>query len=154
MLHCSRFLQGYSDYRDGLLDARETARFRSHLELCPSCARYDRVLNGGVKVLERQGAIEPSDDFALRLRYRLLEMERASARESGGSGTGRTVAVGVALALAVAAWAPTLRRNALPTLPKAPVAHVPRNLQVVPPPFEVQPLLASRSLVAYHFVRQ
>ena len=154
MLNCSRFLQGYSDHRDGLLDAREAARFRSHLEHCPSCARYDRIVSGGVKVLARQGGIEPSDDFALRLKYRLLEMERASERESSGSGITTTVAVTVALALAIAAWAPTLRRSALPTLPKAPVAYAPRNLQVVPPPFEVQPLLASRSLVAYHFVRQ
>jgi hypothetical protein len=71
MLDCSCFLDGYSDYRDGLLNSEGSASFRSHMERCPACARYDRVVSRGVEILLRQGEIEPSAEFGPRLNARL-----------------------------------------------------------------------------------
>ena len=41
---CERFIEEYSEYRDGVLTADQQAEFREHVETCPCCARYDRVL--------------------------------------------------------------------------------------------------------------
>ena len=43
MVDCARFLDEYSDYRDGLLPTEVLAEFEGHLGSCASCARYDRV---------------------------------------------------------------------------------------------------------------
>ena len=51
MMDCGTFLDGYSDFRDGQLMLPDRVAFEAHLRECASCARYDRVVDGGVKVL-------------------------------------------------------------------------------------------------------
>src|SRR5690349_17730379 len=111
MLVCSHFLAGYSDYRDDVLDAERSESFRLHLEQCESCARYDRVVGGGVDLLLGRGEIEPSEDFALRLQGRLIALEREIETQRSTSGASAAVTFVIALALGVAAWTPALRRS-------------------------------------------
>jgi anti-sigma factor RsiW len=69
---CSDFLDRYSDFRDGLLSAREEGVFRAHLAECAACARHDAAVKRGVELLLRMGEIRPSPDFGARLRRRLM----------------------------------------------------------------------------------
>ena len=50
----------YSEYRDLLLDPVAADRARAHLDACPACRRYDRVIRTGVSVL-RDGEVETRD---------------------------------------------------------------------------------------------
>lgn len=141
MLECSHFLAGYSEYRDGLLDAERSESFRSHLERCDSCARYDRVVGGGVDLLLGRGEIEPSEDFARRLQGRLFSLEKEMEMQRSSSGASTAVTFAVALALGVAAWAPALRRSPSPAILPAVLAHAPRHPQLVSSPFQPRPVL-------------
>lgn len=141
MLECSHFLAAYSEFRDGVLDADLSEAFRSHLDECDSCARYDRAVGGGVDLLLGRGEIEPSEDFALRLQGRLLSLEREMDAQRSASGASAAVTFVIALALGVAAWTPALRRSPSPAVLQPMLAHAPRHVQVVPPPFQPRPVL-------------
>jgi anti-sigma factor RsiW len=75
-MDCNEFLSRYSDYDDSLLPKAETARFRAHMEACASCARYDRVLRKGRMLARQARGIEPSEDFAGQLHFRLWREAR------------------------------------------------------------------------------
>jgi anti-sigma factor RsiW len=102
MMDCGTFLEGHSDFRDGLLTLPERVAFDAHLRECNRCARYDRVVEKGVQVLHARPALEVSDDFMDRLQHRLYHVddEMAVARHRRGRGP---VSRGAAAALAVAA---------------------------------------------------
>ncbi len=122
MVDCARFLDNYSDFRDGLLPSAEEGQFEDHLQACDSCARYDRVVHDGVQVFRSLPQLTPAPDFQLRLMGRLYAREGAEAR---GSGTSVAMTLAICLALSVGAWAPTLRSSddviQLPPI----VAHAP-----------------------------
>lgn len=122
MVECARFLDHYSDYRDGLLPSDEEWRFEAHVRGCDSCARYDRVVRDGVQVFRSLPQLTPSPDFQQRLMGRLYAWEGMMAR---GSGTSLGVTLAICLALGVGAWVPTLRSTEqviqLPPI----VAHAP-----------------------------
>ena len=69
-MRCQDFLQNYSAYRDGL-DPRLAADMEDHLEVCPSCARFDRAVREGVELLQGE-VVRPSPDFMERLQARLI----------------------------------------------------------------------------------
>jgi hypothetical protein len=95
-MHCSEFLEGYSDYRDGLItDARRLRRLRRHVTMCAACARYDGRVRDGVQAFDE---IEPSPGFRARLRSRLAAASRTPPIEPVTLG-----AAGVAAALMLAA---------------------------------------------------
>lgn len=113
-MDCDLFLDGYSEFRDGLLDRAREDGFRAHLDACASCARYDRVVGGGVRLLRDEEPLVVQDDFMARLQHRLyhVDEERAEARRRP---RGRTVA-GTLAAAAVAALTiiPTTRAGSAP----------------------------------------
>ncbi|MFQ5746626.1 MAG: anti-sigma factor family protein [Gemmatimonadota bacterium] len=87
-MNCEGFLAAYSDFRDGLIGPGETAALEDHLESCPACARYDRVMRRGLELLESLPSAESSADFMPRLRHRLYNVDDgviASSRRRGGS---------------------------------------------------------------------
>jgi anti-sigma factor RsiW len=120
MMDCGTFLDGYSEYRDDLLPLPERAAFEAHLRGCDSCARYDRVVAGGVRVLHSLPELEVSDDFMDRLQHRLwhVEDELATARRRRARPLRRTAAGAVAMAAAVGGVA------LLPQLPSWPAPTV------------------------------
>jgi anti-sigma factor RsiW len=106
VLSCSDCLARHSEYLDGLMDAATAAEWRSHLAGCASCARYDRVIRRGVKVLAAQAEVEPSTDFMTHLQQRLLQEDRRAAMRPMTSLASASVAI--AAMLAFAAWIPVL----------------------------------------------
>ncbi|MDX1675996.1 MAG: zf-HC2 domain-containing protein [Longimicrobiales bacterium] len=100
-MDCREFLQRYSEYDDSLIPPEEGDRFRAHMAACPSCARYDRVLRKGRMLARQLPRVEPSPDFGVRLRRRLLQQRRH------GVSRGSRLAAGLAAAtvLMVAATA-------------------------------------------------
>ena len=140
MMDCDTFLDGYSDYRDGLLAAAEHAAFDDHLAGCASCARYDRVVAGGVQVLRGLPEPQVSEDFMERLQHRLWheqdDMAAARARRARQAPR-RAAAVAMAAAASIAAvalvpgvysrLAPTV--TMLPSVPATtPAAEAPYRL--------------------------
>ena len=110
ILDCAEFLDRYSEFRDGGLDAEAHARFQEHRRSCLSCARYDRVMARGVGVLQELPAIQPSADFLPRLQHRIYHLEDARVLGRGARASGTSLAtLGIAAALALAAWTPWLR---------------------------------------------
>lgn len=138
MVDCATFLDEYSDFRDGLLAPDESRAFEAHLAACSSCARYDRVVDRGARILRELPELEPSEDFAARLQHRLFHAEeemRAPGRTASGAPTAAVLSIAAALALA--AWLPALRpAGGMHVLPaaaaRAPGADLPALLVAGP----------------------
>ena len=95
---CREFLDRYSDYDDSLIHASEADRFRQHMDRCPSCARYDRVLRKGRMLARQLPPPEPSPDFIPRLRLRLLRQRPRRTRSPSARLAAGLAAVTVLLA--------------------------------------------------------
>lgn len=127
MMDCGTFLEGYSDFRDGLLTLPERVAFQAHLRDCASCARYDRVVDGGVKVLRDLPELEVAPDFMDRLQHRLWheqdDMAAARARRARRSSR-RVAAAGAAAAATIVAvgLAPGMYARLAPTVTMLPSA--------------------------------
>lgn len=143
MIRCSDLLEEYSDYRDGLLDDERMTAIEEHLSGCSSCARYDRVIAGGVAELRQIPEIAPSDDFLPRLQHRIYHLQDDLGpgwkRERSGVSAGFATALAVAIVLA--AWIPVITsRPATVTL--APItAQLASAPKPVPSLFRTGPLL-------------
>lgn len=127
MMDCGTFLEGYSDYRDGLLTLPDRVAFAAHLRDCESCARYDRVVAGGVKVLRDLPELEVAPDFMERLQHRLWheqdDMAAARARRARRSSR-RVAAAAVAAAASIVAvgLVPGMYARLTPTVTMLPSA--------------------------------
>src|SRR5436853_7133951 len=121
---CAEFLEGYTDFRDGLITApRELRRFERHLARCAGCQRYDAAVRRGVLALRAAETIEPSQGFRRRLEAR-LERERRATRDVPAS-AGVAAALFVAAALAMLALEGSRPREGPrgPVLPPVPFPH-------------------------------
>ncbi len=128
VLSCSECLARHSEYVDGIMDAGTAAQWRTHLENCPDCARYDRVLRRGLTYLAAQPRAELTPDFTLQLQHRLaFEERRAALRPITSMATASLL---VAAMLAFAAWVPVLML-ARSDEPGAPVSSAPASPAVV-----------------------
>ena len=145
-LDCSSFLDGYSDYRDGLLDIDARAEFMAHMAECDSCHRYDRVLSRGVELLA-EAMIESrgTGPALVTVQRNAAESEQAeaSAMSPLGSGLTAAAAIGVAAVLALVAWSPALFNgsvaagNFVPEMELAPVLAAAPALAVRSRPFSI-----------------
>jgi hypothetical protein len=140
-MDCTTFIENYSEYRDGVLSDVEGRQLREHADFCSRCARYDRVISGGVGVLKSFPAPELSEDFLPRLQFRLYALEerrrrmRAYARRA-------TVAGIFVLAGAAGMGVGTLLRPASSVHELPPVAALaPQRAVEVPLLFRTGPLL-------------
>lgn len=156
MVDCPEFLESYSDYRDGLLTTARMGRFEDHLRACESCARYDRVVGGGVNVFRSLPPLCPSPGFQARLLERVYYGDGAQGRHA--SGASLTVTLMICAAIGVSAWLPTLRADAGPPRLPAVVAHAPYHdltpvlLRGTPSilqtrPFQAQPAFYGQGLL-------
>jgi hypothetical protein len=151
MVDCAEFLDSYSDFRDGRLAAEQRDGCETHMQLCTACARYDRVVGGGVQVFRSLPPLCPSPDFQDRLLRRLYAVEGSANRHA--SGASLTVTVMICIALGAGAWLPALRPQPDPVRLPAIVAHAPYHdlspvlMRGSPPPLR-SALFESRP--AYH----
>ncbi|MEJ2540089.1 MAG: hypothetical protein P8188_08985 [Gemmatimonadota bacterium] len=109
---CSDFIQGFSDYVDGVGDPEQLEAACSHVERCASCRGYEETYRRGVQLLRSFSDLTVRDGFEPELDRRIRE-ETAMALESLGrrsvsSGSSMTMLVGMALILVGAAWSPLL----------------------------------------------
>jgi len=127
---CQNCIAQATDFLDETLSPIERARHASHVERCPSCARYHRVLERGLGLARDVAEIEPTPGFRMRLHGRLRgldEERRRRERAASGAALVLTVAGLVALAAWVPVWqdalqarrsaAVSLQGDALPGLP-------------------------------------
>ncbi len=126
-MECDEFISGYSSYRDGLLGPEREERFRDHLSACDSCARYDRVVRKGTRVLRDLPRPEPSPDFLARLRHRLYHV-RDGIPLSADRGGGPAVVAVAAVGLLAFAWLPFATQMSVEVeLPAVAVEEPPRS---------------------------
>lgn len=119
MMDCDIFLDGHSDFRDGLLALPDRAAFEAHLRECDHCARYDRVVEKGVQVLRGRPELEVSDDFMDRLQHRLYHVDdemAAARRRRGPVSRGAVAALAAAASIAAVALIPRLYPGLAPTV--------------------------------------
>jgi hypothetical protein len=117
-LECSEFLARFSEFHDELPEAAERGLLHEHHETCPSCRRYARVVDQGVKILKDLPRPEPSEGFRSTLNHRIRPLSIASS--SGAhlphpsigsqmtSGANMGAVAAIAVVLCVIAWSPTL----------------------------------------------
>jgi hypothetical protein len=142
MVNCSDFLQDYSSYRDGLLSSERGNEMRSHRAVCESCARYDRVIGGGVELVRSLDTVEPSDDFMDRLQHRIYHVEDEMRVSRYSSGTSVALTIAIAAAIGVTAWTPSLRTATQDViLLPAVVASAPVRTEAIPSVFRAGPIL-------------
>lgn len=139
MMDCGTFLNGYSDFRDGLLTLPERVAYEAHLRECGSCARYDRVVAGGVKVLRDLPELEVSSDFMDRLQHRIWheedEMAAARARRVRRAPRRASVAVAAVASIAAVALVPGVYSRFAPTVTMLPSAAA--KAPAVQPPYRL-----------------
>lgn len=105
-MECKDFLEGYSAYRDGLVDEAQREAFRTHAERCDSCARYDRVVRKGTDVLRDLPQVDPPSDFLARLQHRIYHIEDGIPLSSAFEGGSAAVLAVAAVGLLALAWMP------------------------------------------------
>lgn len=138
-MDCTQFLSSFTDYRDDRVGLQQRARIERHLADCPSCRRYCRIVEEGVRLLRALPPISVSDDFRPRLRHRIYHVEDGEALSSASSSSGvsAVVAVSMAVLLALAAWSPLLRQHEEVRLPAIVVTEPPDPVPglTLPPSF-------------------
>jgi hypothetical protein len=108
---CQECLERYSEFVDEVLDGADRERCRTHLERCPACARYHRVMQQGLNLAREMVPVQASPDFGERLQYRLYDEQDIRARQDRHGTTGTAVSLAVAATIALVAWAPVLLRS-------------------------------------------
>lgn len=144
MLDCSEFLEDYSGFRDGDLDPARAEAMRRHAAGCSSCARYDRVVAGGVEVFRDLPGVEPSYDFLPRLQHRIYQADyEASRRRRRASSAPAVLTAGIGLAIAMTVLLPRIRTApAVVELPPI-AAHAPHRVEPIQVLYRAGPLLTA-----------
>jgi anti-sigma factor RsiW len=106
-MRCTGFIEGYTDFRDGLLSASREVEFRAHIRACPACERYHHVLQDGLELLADLPEPETSDDFMPRLQHRLYNVDEGVLHTTSNRFLGSAALVAVAsVGLLALAWLP------------------------------------------------
>jgi hypothetical protein len=127
---CQDCIAKATDYLDRTLSPLERARHASHIERCPTCARYHRVLERGLVLARGVAEIQPSPGFRVRLNGRLRGLENERRRRERAA-AGAAMVLAVAGLIALSAWAPIwqeslqTRRSSAMALRSDPVPGLP-----------------------------
>jgi hypothetical protein len=131
---CESFLEGFTEFRDGVATDAFRRDAEEHLKTCPDCRHYQRVVERGLDVLRDDQPLEVPEDFRPRLRHRLFHVDDEAAlhRHINSGATGLAV-LSIALVLSVVVWSPLLR-------PDAPVVQLsPIVVSRPPAPLRLEP---------------
>ncbi|NNF12397.1 MAG: hypothetical protein HKN72_04205 [Gemmatimonadetes bacterium] len=139
-MNCSQVVTHFTDYLDGIASAEAAAAVEEHLEGCPTCVRYEKVLRNGSELLRTLPDPELREDFVPRLQHRLFDVDNERAiRATADSGAPAMTVAAIAVLLAVIAWSPVLF-NGSPVVQlepivvdRAPARSAARPTSVTPP---------------------
>ena len=123
LLSCRDFLEGHTEYLDGVLPEPAAQRFDAHVRECKLCERYDTVLRRGLFVARNLPEIHPSEHFHERLHARLMQVDAEGVQQPIVAGP--AVLVMIAAVLAVIALTPLLRLADDGSVAPAPTVSVP-----------------------------
>jgi anti-sigma factor RsiW len=146
---CRQFIEGFSEYVDGVGDPEQLEAARVHADSCPACRRYEEVYRRGVDLLRSFPEVSVSDGFEPDLEVRLRRDTAFALRHLGhrppSSGSAMAVVFGMAVILVGAAWAPFLfmrpvQVDLAPIVAASPV----RSFPVRMPDIELLPTRAQR----------
>ncbi len=123
-MKCADFLAQYSRLRDEDLPSEDRSALEAHLAGCPSCTRYDRVVQRGVDLLRDGPRPKVKEDFEARIRHSIYSLEEAERvrrfRPHGPSGGGAMAVMAAAALLVAIIWTPSLL-DSTPTVELPPI---------------------------------
>lgn len=111
-MDCAEFLDSYSDYLDRRLEIHPVSEYGQHIENCPSCREYDRVMQRGLHVFRRLQPPDSTPDFANNLRSRVAEFQHGVEQRQNLTARAATLATLSTTALLVLVTIPMLRASA------------------------------------------
>lgn len=137
-MKCEEFLKRYSEYRDERAAGDALEELERHREECEACARYDRVVSRGVRVLRGLPSPSPSPDFHDRLRHRIYHLEDRIPAAGSWSTGGAAILAAAAAGLLALAWVPFVSRAPVevelrPVSVERPAEAVERSVESEPP---------------------
>jgi hypothetical protein len=151
-MQCTGFIDGYTDFKDGLLRPDHEAEFRQHLADCPKCEHYDRVLRDGLQLLSSMPEQASSDDFMSRLQHRLYNLDQGVVDASSNRFVGSAALVAVAgVGLLALFWLPfaasvPIELELSPVAVERPSGQLTVNSNQVPSLFRSGPFVDPASL--------
>jgi|GEM_PF-2061721 len=132
-MECEEFLEGYSDYLDGLVSAARGQAFERHIGGCERCARYDRVMQRGLALCRELPDVDGSPDFLPRLRHRIYHLEDGIPMSSVRPGGSAALVAVAAVGLLAFAWLPFATSVPVEVELPAVAARAPRAGEARPP---------------------
>lgn len=106
---CQQFIAGYTEYLDGAQPDERRDRFEVHMARCPSCARYDRVLRRGLRLVRDVPALPPSPDFEQRLQHGIFHVRDERSKRTRMNPTSGAALLAVAGLVSLVTWVPLSR---------------------------------------------
>ncbi|UCC83591.1 MAG: hypothetical protein JSW46_01260 [Gemmatimonadota bacterium] len=115
-MECEEFLTDYSDFLDRQFEEHSIVSYCDHLLRCSNCAKYDRVMRCGLKLVRGLEPPEARPDLVPRVGEEVLS---SSLRRSQSAESSRTalVAAAAAVALCVVGSLAMLRSGGTAELP-------------------------------------
>jgi hypothetical protein len=74
-MDCEEFLDDYSDFLDWQLEEHTISDYRGHIELCPDCSEYDRVMRQGLYLVRDLDPPETDTDIVPALEHRVFTLQ-------------------------------------------------------------------------------
>jgi len=72
-MECAEFLERYSEFLDGEIEASRVSAHQRHIVSCSGCAEYDRVVRRGLRLVRELERPEATPDFVPQLQRRFLD---------------------------------------------------------------------------------
>ncbi len=141
-MECAEFLERYSEFLDGELEASRVPAFQHHVISCPGCAEYDRVVRRGLRLVRELERPEATPDFVPQLQRAFLD---SGERRPWVEYTKAALVAGVTtIAIMAAASIPNLR-SSRQAVQLPPVVVETTNTAAFPSLFEPPPTFAPQA---------
>jgi anti-sigma factor RsiW len=126
---CQQLMATYTEYLDGEQPIELRDRLEVHMARCASCARYDRVVRQGLRLVREMPELAPSPDFEQRLQHGIFQLRAERMRRPRLSPTSGAALLAVAGLVTLVAWGPLSRTGssleAVQPAMAAPAAELP-----------------------------
>jgi anti-sigma factor RsiW len=146
-MDCGTFRDNHAAYIDGVASSVELGVLQRHAAECAACAAHDAAVRRAILLFRNMPPIQPSPDFAPRLRARLRQA-RAEQRRAALAGQQRHRGPGVAAFVGLAAGVIAVGYVSMSAFDRAAPANALALDPVVATASAAEPSLAGFSLEA------